>query len=73
VDSEPGAMQPTATDRLEAALERIARAAAAEIIRAGRGQESPPPAAPSEAAARLDALIARLRASLAESPAGRTP
>jgi len=57
-----------AADRLEAALERIARAATAEIIRAGREAPPPPGAVPAaEIAARLDGLIAHLRAVLAES------
>ncbi len=57
-----------AADRLEAALERIARAATAEIIRAGRNAPAAPGTVPAaEIAARLDGLIAQLRAVLAET------
>ncbi len=57
-----------ATERLEAALERIARAATAEIIRTGRDAPAAPGTVPAaEIAARLDGLIADLRAVLAES------
>ncbi len=56
-----------AADRLEAALERIAQAATAEIIRVGRDAPAPAGALPAaQIAARLDDLIARLRAVLAE-------
>lgn len=69
---------PHPAERLEAALERIARVATAEIIRAGRthaaegeapgdtaGMNATPAAA--EIAAQLDELILRLRAVLAET------
>ncbi|GAN78565.1 hypothetical protein [Acidisphaera rubrifaciens] len=72
---------PHPAERLEAALERIARVATAEIIRAGRthapqvdahgdapGDEAGMAATPAaEIAARLDELILRLRAVLAET------
>lgn len=69
---------PHPAERLEAALERIARVATAEIIRAGRthavegdasGDEAGMIATPAvvEIAARLDELILRLRAVLAET------
>ncbi len=66
----PNADTPSlpATERLEAALERIARAATAEIIRTGRDAPAAPGTVPAaEIAARLDGLIADLRAVLAES------
>ncbi len=60
--------QLPATERLEAALERIARAATAEIIRTGRDAPATAGTVPAaEIAARLDVLIADLRAVLAES------
>lgn len=67
---------PHPAERLEAALERIARVATAEIIRAGRthaaegaGEAEDGGASPAvaEIAARLDELILRLRAVLAET------
>ncbi len=60
--------KPPAADRLEAALERIARAATAEIIRTGRDAPAAAGTVPAaEIAARLDGLIAELRAVLAET------
>jgi hypothetical protein len=55
-----------ATARLEAALERIARAAATGIIRAGRAGAAADERH-TEVAARLDAIIARLRGALGAS------
>jgi hypothetical protein len=52
-----------AADRLEAALERIAQAAGREA--AVQGDENPP-AGGKELAARLDALIDRLRTALGD-------
>ena len=52
-----------AADRLEAALERIAQAAARE---ATPHEEQNPPTGGKELAARLDALIDRLRTALGD-------
>jgi hypothetical protein len=52
-------------ERLEAALERIARAA---MQRAIRGPEQEEESATAEVGARLDAIIAELRAALAGKP-----
>ena len=69
MDRETASAQGTATERLEAALERIARVATAGIIRAGRSDEPlAAPAVPPEAVARLEELIAKLRAALEERP-----
>ncbi|HKM65317.1 MAG TPA: hypothetical protein VJY39_22785 [Acidisphaera sp.] len=67
MDNEAAPTQGTATDRLEAALERIARVATAGIIRAGRSEAPADEGGiPPEAIERLDGLIARLRAELEE-------
>jgi hypothetical protein len=60
---------PSATERLEIALDSIAQAAAAAMIRSGRGEGNPAadhgaPSGAPEIAARLDELIARVRAAL---------
>ena len=52
-----------AAARLAQALERIARVARAP-------EPTTPPAATAEIAARLDALIAELRAALGDTPGG---
>jgi hypothetical protein len=52
-----------AAERLEAALERIAQATAREAAMPG---ERNPPAGGKELAARLDALIDRLRTALGD-------
>ena len=54
----------SAADRLEAALERIARTAARE---AARPAEQPPAFDTKEIAVRLDGLIDRLRTALNKS------
>jgi hypothetical protein len=66
VDHQAGSPKPA--DRLEAALERIARVATAGIIRAGRAEAPAASAVPPEAVERLDALITRLHAALDEHP-----
>ena len=70
LDNEAAPTQEAAIDRLESALERIARVATAGIIRAGRSDgPAAPEGVPPVAVERLDKLIARLRAEVPEPDA----
>jgi hypothetical protein len=65
VDKDAAPAPGSATDRLEAALERIGRAATTGIIRASRSDAPADEVGiPPEAVERLDELIHRLRAAL---------